>query len=73
MPEEGPVQEPESERLNMRTIRRRSFLHDLSFLDPPPASVSSLEADADLSDATCAREPAVTFPDPAPVSLPFSA
>ena len=71
--EEDPVQESESGRLNTRTIRRLSFLRDLSFLDPLPASVSSLESDADLSDATCAREPAVTFPDPAPVSPPFSA
>ena len=73
IPDEDPVQEPNSGRLNTRTIRRLSFLRDLSFLDPPSAPVSSLEADADLKEATCAREPAATFPDPAPVSSPFSA
>lgn len=62
-PDEDPLEEPESGRLNTRTRRRLSFMHDLSFLDPPPASVSSLEQDVDTSDA------AVSFPDPASVSL----
>ncbi|KAF8551715.1 hypothetical protein OG21DRAFT_1417445 [Imleria badia] len=65
-PDEDPPQEPESGRSNTRTGRRLSFMRDLSFLDPPSASVSSLEPDTGPSDATSAREPVVSFPDPAP-------
>lgn len=63
IPDEDPLQEPESERLNTRTRQRLSFMRDLSFLDPPPVSVSSLEQDADHSNAA-----SISFPDPAPVS-----
>jgi len=68
-PDEDPPQEPESGRLNTRTRRRLSFMRDLSFLDPPPASAPSLEQDTDPSDTASAR-PVVSFPDPAPVSPP---
>jgi hypothetical protein len=61
-PDEDSLQEPESEQLNTRTRQRLSFMRDLSFLDPPPVSVSSLERDTDHSGT------AVSFPDPAPVS-----
>lgn len=71
-PEEDLHQEPESELLNTRTRQRLSFTRDLSFLDSPRVSVSSLEHDIDHSDATSAREPVVFFPDPAPVSPPSS-
>ncbi|KAI9574323.1 hypothetical protein HD554DRAFT_2165813 [Boletus coccyginus] len=63
-PDEDSPQEPESGRLNTRTRRRLSFMRDLSFLDPPPVSVSSLEQDTDPSDTASAR-PVVSFPDPA--------
>ncbi|KAG6373747.1 hypothetical protein JVT61DRAFT_5889 [Boletus reticuloceps] len=66
IPHEDPLQEPESGRLNTRTRQRLSFMGDLSFLDPPPLSVSSLDQDTDHSDATFARESFVSFPDPAP-------
>ena len=62
-PDEDPLQEPESGRLNSRTRQRLSFMRDLSFLDPSPVSVSSLERDT-------GTEPAVSFSDPAPVSSP---
>ena len=65
---EDMLQEPELERLNTRTRRRLSFMHDLSFLDPLPVTVLSLEQDADHSDLASTREPAISFPDPAPVS-----
>ncbi|KAG9317773.1 hypothetical protein JVU11DRAFT_1993 [Chiua virens] len=57
-PDEGEPQEPEWEGLNTRTRRRISFTHDLSFLDPPPTSASSLEQDAD--------DLVASFSDPAP-------
>lgn len=62
-PEEDPLQEPESDRMNTRTRQRLSFMRDLSFLDPPPVSVSSVEQDTGHPDAA-----SIFFPDPAPVS-----
>lgn len=66
-PDEDAPQEPDSEKSDARTRQRLSFTLDLSFLDPPP--VSSLEHDINHSDATFAREPVISFPDPAPVGL----
>ncbi|KAF8841569.1 hypothetical protein BDN67DRAFT_901130 [Paxillus ammoniavirescens] len=58
--------EPEPEQLNARTKRRLSFTRDYSFLDPPPASVSSLEQDAYDPDVSSSSSlPVVSFPDPA--------
>lgn len=68
-PDEDPPQEPELERLNTRTRQRLTFMHDLSFLDPPPVSVLCLEQD---SNVTSGREPVISFPDPASVSPPSS-
>ncbi|KAH0840218.1 hypothetical protein J3R83DRAFT_1222 [Lanmaoa asiatica] len=64
-PDEDTSQEPGSERLDTRTRQRLSFMRDLSFLDPP-VSISSLEQDIDHSDAASARDPVISFPDPAP-------
>lgn len=69
-PDEEPLQEPESGQLNIRTRQRLSFMRDLSFLDPPPVCVSSLEQVTDHAGTASAQEPIVSFPDPAPVSPP---
>lgn len=66
-PDEDPLREPEYGRLNPRSRQRLSFMRDLSFLDPPPVSVSSLDQDTDHSDPSSGRERVVSFSDPAPV------
>lgn len=67
-PDKDAPQESEPGRMDARTRQRLSFMNDLSFLDPPPVSVSSLEQDTDHSGVTSEREPAISFPDPASVS-----
>lgn len=57
IPEEDLPQDPQ--QLEQRTRQRLAFPCELSFLDPAPVSVSSLEEGRD------ARDQVVSFPDPA--------